>query len=402
MSCLSRRSALLAGAALTMPHWGRAQPLPADGQVANALARLGSNEAVALPPARIVGEFNETARRFALDRTGPQARDYSLKMAWAADRRRALFAGANHGAPHRLNDVWEFDLGARSWHLLYAPDLPRRYTGLGTDASDVEFRGGILTTNRGGPAVIGHTWWGLTYDASLRQMLFMNTWVTKQAAAIRQLGGDPAARYTGPPLWSFDPASAQWAAAKSPPPWPAAPFGSMLEYVAAMGGSIWHANHWQMRSTWLYTSRDRRWARLAGGDEAFQHASPPREAVAYVDPQRGIVVAQAGRRTFHFDTRERSWQRVADAFADEAAAPDAHDARTPMYWDAGSAEGLLVDFAKDTLWAYDPDRRRWRTLQPRGPALPPGRKRLAYADAAAGVLVVIADTAIWVYRHGAR
>ena len=65
----------------------------------------------------------------------------------------------------KLNDIWEFD-------------LPRGYSDLRQDTSDVEFRDGILVTTRGGPAVIAHTWWGLTYGPRHKALLFMNTWVT--------------------------------------------------------------------------------------------------------------------------------------------------------------------------------------------------------------------------------
>jgi hypothetical protein len=57
-------------------------------------------------------------------------------MVWAPERKRALYCGANHGVPHRLNDVWEFDLPSLSWVMLYAPDLPRDYAGMGKDFSD--------------------------------------------------------------------------------------------------------------------------------------------------------------------------------------------------------------------------------------------------------------------------
>ena len=91
--------------------------------------------------------------------------------------------------------------------MLYAPDLPRDYTGMGKDFSDVVFKDGILITKRGGPVVIAHTWWGLAYDPVQRSMYFMNTWVTNQKKCVEQLGGDPGQLYTGPPLWSFTPST---------------------------------------------------------------------------------------------------------------------------------------------------------------------------------------------------
>jgi hypothetical protein len=213
------------------------------------LAALKANQAVLLGKADVVGTFNDTARKYDLHKTGPRGRDFTIKMCWAPERKRALFCGANHGVPHRLNDVWEFDLPSLSWILLYEPDLPRGYMDLGKDFSDVEFKNGLLRTKRGGPAVIAHTWWGLTYDPRHQALLFMNTWVTERKKAVQALGGDPAELYNGPPLWAFYPAKREWKPFKAEKPYPVAIFGGMLEYVPELGGSIWHANNWQMRGT---------------------------------------------------------------------------------------------------------------------------------------------------------
>ncbi len=403
----TRRRALALVGGLAAAGWSPARAAvsaaDADPAVARALKALAPNEAVALGAARVVGEFNETARRFGLDRSGPRGRDYTLKMVWAPERRRALFAGANHGSPHRLNDVWEFDLAALRWILLYAPDLPRNYAGLGEDSSDVEFRDGLLLTRRGGPAVIAHTWWGLTYDPVQRQMLFMNTWVTDQAAAVRRLGGDPAALYKGAPLWAFSPSEGRWSALKAPPPTPPAPFAAMLEHVPALGGSIWHMNNWQMRATWLFDAQRNRWTNLrANADSGDFHAQAPgAELVGYHDPGRGLVVAQRGRNTYHFDVARRRWSKVIAAEADSDAVPDGHDARTPFYFDQRSGHGLLIELRARVLWAYDPDRVRWTRLQPAGSPMPTGQRLLAYADAAHNVLVVVDGTAVWAYRYRA-
>src|SRR6478735_5937565 len=191
-------------------------PKPA---VLEKLAALKPNQAVLLGKADVVGEFNDTARKYDLHKTGPKGRDFTIKMCWAPERMRALFCGANHGVPHRLNDVWEFDLPSLTWAMLYPPDLPRGYPDLGKDTSDVEFKDGILVTRRGGPAVIAHTWWGLTYDPRHRALLFMNTWVTDRKKAVAALGGDPADLYPGPPLWAYFPADGKWKAFKAAKPY---------------------------------------------------------------------------------------------------------------------------------------------------------------------------------------
>ena len=375
--------------------------LEAQDSVLKKLANLAPNHAVRLGNARVLGEFNEVARRFKLDQTGPLGRDYSIKMVWAPERQRALFAGANHGRPHRLNDVWEFDLGALAWVLLYPPDNPRSYAGLGPDPSDVRFRDGILVTERGGPVVIGHTWWGITWDEKKRELLFMNTWDTNQGAAIEQLQGNPDDRYQGPPLWSFDPQSQQWRFNKTSSPFPRAPFGGMFEYVPDLGGAIWHTNHWQMLATWLFLSDTQTWTNLRANTDTgdFKTESPKTEQVGYYDPQREVIIAQRGHDTFQFDVHEERWSKILTKPEQAEHWPSGHDAFAPMYRDPKSGHGLLVDFRSNTLWAYDPATNWWTQLHPNGEAMPEGSKRLAYFDPEHGVFVVIKGLEVWIYRH---
>jgi hypothetical protein len=377
--------------------------LEPDPNVLRTLDALGPNEAITLGQARVIGPFNDVARRFGLDRTGPRSRDYSIKMVWAPERRRALFVGANHGGPHRLNDVWEFDLAAMAWVLLYAPDNPRSYAGLGEDFSDVEFKDGVLMTKRGGPAIIAHTWWGITYEPRARQLLFMDTWVTNRDEAIRSVGGDPANRYAGPPLWAFSPETGAWNAIRTPAPRPPAPFGAALEYVPELGGAIWHMNNWQMSATWLYDPVGDRWSNLNANavSKDFSGQAPGRELVTYYDPKRQLVIAQRGKSTFHFNTLTRQWRKAVTLGESSPAAPFGHDARTPFYYDRASGQGLLVDLQASAIWTYDPDAFRWTKLVPKGASMPTGSRMLVYADPARNVLVVIDDTLVWAYRYRA-
>lgn len=396
------RELLLLVAALTWASAcvARAEPvLPPDTSALKKIDALGANQAVVLGEARVIGDFNEIARRYKLHKTGPKGRDYSNKMVWAPERKRVLFLGANHNAPHRLNDVWEFDLGAMAWLLLYAPDNPRGYNDLGKDTSDVEFRDGMLVTKRGGPAVIAHTWWGLTYDPVHRQALFMNTWVTNQKKAVEQLGGDPNQLYGGPPLWAFSPESRQWRLVKTAKPWPQSPFAAMLEYIPELGGAIWHMNNWKMRATWLYDPAENTWRDLGANARRgnFAQASPKPEQVAYFDPQRHIVVAQRGLETYHFDIRSREWNKVLSG--DGAHSPYGHDASGPIAHDPHSGHGLLLDKKGNTLWAYNPDLPAWTRLAPIGDPMPVGKKRLTYFDPEQRVFVVIDGKNVWAYRY---
>jgi len=367
------------------------------------LRDLKPNEGITLGKAAVIGEFNDTARKFELDKTGPQSRDYSIKMVWAPERNRAIFCGANHAVPHRLNDVWEFDLPSLSWNLLYAPDNARDYTGLGKDPSDVEFKDGIFITKRGGPGIIGHTWWGITYDPKLKALLFMNTWVTEKKKAAALLGGDPANLDPGPPLWAFYPETRKWEFIKTTPPAPTAPFGGMLEYIPELGGSIWHVNNWQMHETWLFDSATRKWKALKpnGGGKEFEQQSPQPEQVGYFDPKRKLVIVQRQTSTFHYDIAANQWKKVLEREKESTEVPHAHDSYSPLYHHPASGHGLLLDYKTSTLWAYDPDAVKWTKLAPTGDAMPDGSKRLVYIDPVQDVLVVIKGTTIWAYRYRA-
>lgn len=374
--------------------------LPVDYDVAAKLASLKANEAAYLGRARVVGEFNAVAYRFGLDQTGPLARDYSVKMVWAPDRGRALFAGANHGRPHRLNDVWEFDLGALAWILLYPPDNPRSYSGLGDDPSDVVFEDGILRTKRGGPVVIGHSWWGTSYDSARGLFLFMSAWDTNQRLAIEQLGGDSSTRYLGPPLWTFDPKSRAWEMVKTEEPYPRAPFGGLLEYVPAYEAVVWHANHWQMRATWILSAAENAWVQVtsARNSSEFIHDAPKPEQVAYYDSAQMMIVAQRGGDTFYFRIDRGTWAKVVAKPDHVEAWPNGHDAYTPFCYSPRSKKGVLIDFRTNELWTYEPLARLWNKHEPVGDPIPTGAKRLAYCDAKNDVFVVIDGLDVWAYR----
>lgn len=376
--------------------------LAQENGVLTVLEKLEENQAVLLGKAGVEGDFNDTAREYHLDKTGPRGRDFSIKMVWAPDRRRALFCGANHNVPHRINDVWEFDLATLKWTLLYAPDLPRDYTGLGKDAGDVMMKDGVLVTKRGGPGVIGHSWWGLTYDSDLKEMLFLNTWVTDMKKAAALVGGDPEKLYAGPPLWAFSPDTGRWRPITPPAPHPRAIFGGMLEYVPDLKATLWHANNWQMQATWAYDAARNGWKNLEanGNDDkdfAAQAAQP--EQVGYYDPARKMIIAHRHWATSHYDVRANTWKKVIDEPAESTAVPHGHDAFAPMYHDPRSGHGLLVEFKNNRLWAYDPDATKWKSLEPAGDPMPTGNKRLAYHDPERNVFVIIENTTVWVYRY---
>jgi hypothetical protein len=232
-------------------------------------------------------------------------------------------------------------------------------------------------------------------------MYFMNTWVTNQKKCVEQLGGDPGQLYTGPPLWSFTPNTSEWKMHKTTKPYPVAPFGGMLEFIPELGGSIWHTNNWQMQATWLYQPKSDAWKNLDANKKSAdfsKHAAEP-EQVGYYDSKRKIVVAHRHKATSHYDVANKRWDKVIDAAKESEDVPYGHDARAPLYYDPVSGAGLLIQFPTNTLWAYDPDAKRWMKLAPEGAPMPTGNRRLAYFDQAHGVFVVLDGTTVWAYRY---
>ncbi len=402
----SRRALLAAPFVLAAARAAEPEPkLAPKAAVLDKLKDLKPGRAALLGKADVVGDFNDTAKKWELHKTGPKGRDFTIKMCWAQDRGRVLFLGANHGVPHRLNDVWEFDLGALTWAMLYAPDNNRGYVDLGKDTSDVLFKDGILITKRGGPAVIAHTWWGLTYDPKRKALLFMNTWVTDRKKAVADLGGDPAELYNGPPLWAFFPDTRTWKPFKAPKPHPVAIFGGMLEYVPDLGGSVWHANNWQMKGTWLHDYEKDTWRDLksnGGKEKEFEKQAAEPEQIGYYDAGRKLIVCQRHYDTHHYDPKKNEWAKVLVGSKDDGKTPYGHDARSVMYHDPLSGHGLLVHFETKSVWSYDPDGRKWAKQEFEGDPMPTGGKRLAYFDPAHNALVVIDGVTVWAYRYKAQ
>jgi hypothetical protein len=373
-----------------------------DPEIGKLLSGLGAGNSALLPPPKIVGDLNDVARHYGLDKNGPGVRDYCIKMVWMPDRKRAIYYGANHGAPHRLNDVWEYDLPANTWNCLYGPDANKH--GTYGDWSDVdpesaETKTGIIRTKRGGPAIIPHSWWNMTYDPGLKAMLTPCTWSMSNDAYFKLL---QAGKHK-PPLWSFFPEKGRWEPIVDsridgkPPGYENA---RAMEYLPELGGTLWIKSD----GMWLYNSVSNAWRELKpnGGDlKAYQANMPDREQVAAYLPDRGIVVAHSrhgkGFRTTHYDIAKNEWKVAAEGEG-PGAPPGGFDASTGFVYDSAGKVCLLHDPGKEpSFWAYDPAAAQWNRLQPQGAPLPTGRNAMAaFYDVAQNVFVIPGR---WMYRH---
>ena len=380
--------------------------VPPDPQVARILGSLGAGESALLPPAKVTGDLNEAAKRYNLHKNGPGGRNYCVEMVWMADRRRAIYCGANHGSPHRLNDVWEYDLAGNTWVCLYGPDDLRAGDESFTRAA---FRDGALVTPRGGPVVMGHQWCQSTYDPATGTMYFNSQWPTGYFPKDVQDKIKSSENLHHPPLWSFRPAESTWKPvfpADKPVPAEGTAQNRYLQFIPEVGG-LFFANANDGMGTWLFNLRTRLWKELLPGDNASKKASanpnlPFRVGMrAYCPDRRLLVVCSEAEgkanRTVEYDVAKNKWSQTAEGPATTAG----HVSFTPCGYDPISGTALLYDQRKESrgLWAYDVVGKRWAKVVPKGPSPSEGGKIIGYFDPYRNVFVLIQNTKVWAYRH---
>ncbi len=406
--CLIGMSALFLGTVASPAR--PVEPIPigvADPKILETLDSLGDNCSALLPALRTAGDLNDVARKFGLEKTGPGQRDYCIKLAWMPDRKRAIFYGANHGVPHRLNDVWEYDLPSNTWVCLYGPDPSKNAKADYKDVDWENVKEGVIRTKRGGPAILPHSWWNLTYDPEMKAMLTFCSWSMSHPGLFKLL---QAGKHK-PPLWAFYPSTGKWEPivdSKFEGPKPAYENARSLEYVPELGGSVWTKSD----GMWLYNSRSNTWKSL-GSRKDYPSGLPAREQVTVYVPDRKLIVAHDVRgqggsggkgfpasRTSHYDTGRNTWTTAFEG-AEMNNPPAGFDARTNFVYDSVGKVCLLWDRSwTKALWAYDPSIAKWEKLEPKGPPPPVGRdSALAYYDEARNVFVIPGQ---WIYRFKKR
>ncbi len=384
-----------------------------DPKIMELIDGLGDGSSATLPPIRTIGDWNETTKLYGMEKTGPVGRDYCVKMVWAPERKRALYCGANHGAPHRLNDLWEYDLPSNTWALLFAPDptRPARLTG---DAAFTDWvkkvavvKDDVLMTQRSAPLDPWHTWWQVTYVPEMKALIWANP-PGSDAEVAKVLGLDTAKLYKGPPFWLFYPEEKVWKPLKTEPPYPPKVGGAQaMEYLPGLG-PVFYSSNWFSQGLWRYDPKSNAWKNLKpnGGEDMYHGKnSPQSEAVMAYDSENKVLVAQIGRnpgtsyRTYHYDVATNAWSKILEVPSDSGKAPLGSDSTSVFGYDPVAKVCLLYTGATpDSVWAYSVKTRQWTRTRVNGPA-GPRRRNIGYFDPERNVLVVNDRDTVWVYRH---
>jgi len=419
-----------------------------DPTVIAQLAALKSGQSLVLPP------FQVEAKGLSfhgIDQYGPGQRDYCNKMAYAPDRRAALYAGGNHQVPHRMNDVWEFRLGANCWRLLYEPDggNPAKHksaylltsrtlvrdpeTALTQKQRDqiaaygvwwkenVAFENGHVATKRGGPIMPAHTWDAFCYDEQSRQILWgmganpggqLSTWAYYADKPVAEFQKQVDETYT--PMWTFDPKTKRWNHYRTDKPRAALRgMGASMTYLPDFKRTLWYVSAQNVSpgafEMWQYDSKADVWAELKpnGGQSIAslsleQKIAPTSEQQMAYSPKHGKLVAVKGYDTFVYDVVANAWSK---ANTDERIW--GHDARSVFAYDSKSDRFLLAfpphGKGKDLkLAAFSIDTNKWELIEPEGGLPISGRYggHFGYYDPEFDVFVVQARgrKQAWVYR----
>ncbi len=392
---------------------------------------LGDNTALWLAPFKIAGaQAEEWRTRYG---RAPQRRDFCNKMVFAADRGTGMYAGGNHGAPHVLNDAWEYHLGSNTWHLLFFPD--DQYTTYsatpGGHQAHLMLEDGYLQTRRHGPIRLVHTWDGLTYDPATKRLLWANVvgstdTQSSTTSPLALFAADQGLAYEGlrqqlapaTNMWMYEPGRARWfkqiAESTTAPKPLMVTQGAALEYIDHLKKTLWYANQSDESGMWLYDSALNRWERLRPNGGALMYGTTPdgpykqgtfpgsEAQIRYSAKHRMLVAVHAGNTwEYSFDTNQ--WKKIIGG----DPANYATDASTVFVYDSNNDVFLLMQPALGTLRAYSIVTKTWTTLAPQGQITPfPNTKTAGYFDPTHNALVVYQHAAtfgevsrVWLYRY---
>lgn len=386
---------------------------PDDPEIVAAIEAMGDYSSIELEY-RVAGERAE--EWVALYGGAPQRRDFGNKIAYAPDRGTGMYAGMNHGVPHRINDAWEYHLGSNTWHLLFFPDPQPRTAGWFAEHAMIE--DGYLQTRRHGMINGAHTWDGITYDPEVRRMYWANVnenrpmglaferRVPLEAYAYetgQSIEDVTAQLLPGTHLWMFDGADGRWYRHIGARPYPRMIMqGAALEYISDLRKTVWYTCQWNESGMWAYDSATNEWTSLApnGGANVYhdneEFTFPMAEAQMRYGQGSRTMVAVLRNRTWHYDIDRNEW-----SLANVDEENNTGDWITAFSYDSKNDVFLLVQPSTASVRAYHVRTRTWETLPVNGPPVRTNMAPASYYDPVHNVMVVLDGRAqtMWLYRY---
>ncbi len=360
------------------------------------IKELEVNTWLKLPRPKVIGdlEWTKAMNWKSMLQVGPYGRDFSNKMAWMPDRKRALFAGGGHNV-RPLNDVWEYDLAANTWVCLYGADRPAQRVKPEWIKSNLVLKDGVLMTKRGGPPRLSHSFDGWNYDSerrvafmpeSLRGAVFVD-----HKAVAEGLGMTAEELKTkwkpAPYLLTFDPYACKW--------------GFITENVPKCGRdpSARYISHlkgyWVSSSVMALYDPEKKTSKVlskkgGGGGYASSTAYDP-------DTKSVVVIVPKSKKG-----PAKTWIYYFDTDTWKTAQPDAPvgGRSSSGYFDYDSTAKCCVLYnasAQEKFWVYDPKANDWTAVKTKG-AQPVGGAVIGYYDPARDVVVHYNNKGVWVCR----
>ncbi len=334
-----------------------------EPSIISLLKRIKPASGIQLPEFSIKAPYGGLDAYENFKSYGPGIRDYSMKWVYASDRGSALYAGANHGVPHKFDDVWEYFLGSNTWVLLHAPD---------TDARPL------------------HTWWGLTYDPKHSRLYWMAPQTSVSNWALVENNANP-------PLVYFEPSnpSAGW---RYLPTTPAIKAGTSaaLEYIPDSDSLVLWARAWNGAGLQQLDTKSRKWKQLISHDEAYhnlQDTSPRPEALVGYNPKHHTLVGFVDKDVFSYSFSTNKWSKVGS----NILPVDVKDNISSMAYDPKRDLYFLV--SKGELFTFDPTNNRVKNITPNN--FPNrGKLLMLYVDQRLDLVVVYEKNSpkMYVYR----
>jgi hypothetical protein len=263
--------------------------LQANQAVLNIINSLGDNEGAFLPDFTVTDLFGgEGLAAFSSFATsGPGIRHYCNKWPYSKSRSRALYCGGNHGVPHLLNDVWEYDLASNTWVMIHKPD------------------DGVHPC---------HTWWGLTYNQKADKLYWM-------AAASNTMTWTWPLVASGVPLAVYDPyAQNGWGTIPNTSPNPndggnGVSQAGILEYIPGRDIVVWYGTDAYPDGMWSYNPNTHQWTELISKYEVggYCDSCPGMSAVANYDRHSDVLVVFDGSEIYAYSFTSNSWQKKGNS-----------------------------------------------------------------------------------------